>query len=186
MQPRAYLPVVMQKYPLYLASGLKGLAVSEGYGNLSYDVWYNWAPSPDITDPKFVRMVKCPTDDRLYTAVGKDLWNRIEDIWAAADSDKANHMKGCVWLIFNEPDNLWGECGTDDIDRNNQVTTDTVNTKPEWAADRYSFIYDQITSHDPNARVFAGGFIQISSTIDDKLVEYFLESFGCQTKCYTN
>jgi hypothetical protein len=167
MQPRAYLPVVMQKYPLYLASGLKGLAGSDYFGNLSYDVWYGWTPSPTIMDPKFVRMVKCPTDYFLYTDTLRI--NRIEDIRAAADNDRVNHIDGRVWLIYNEPESKYGECGVESIIPNNPDPSNTVRRNPEWAADRYIFIYDEITHHDPQAKVFAGGFVNIGAPVSGEL-----------------
>jgi hypothetical protein len=110
-------------------------------------------------DPKFVRMVKCPTDYFLYTDTLRI--NRIEDIRAAADNDRASHIEGRVWLIYNEPDGIYGECGPEYIDRNNPVESNRVRHNGAWAADRYIFIYDEIKIHDPSARVFAGGLLYI-------------------------
>lgn len=165
LTPRAYLPSVLNNYPPVLAYGAKGLAGDDSFNLLdqNYDVYYNWGVDPSNSDPRFARMVWCVDDYWLYTI------GLAGQITQAAQSD-AGHVVGRVWLIFNEPDNPSGtppndaQCGAypftgnpGDPNNHPKVYEDAAE-----AARRYSMVYDWIKNNDPNAKVYAGGILQLS------------------------
>lgn len=141
--------------PDLLSYGPKGIGGGNTWGNLDYDVWYNWGVLQNNTDPALARMVYCPTDEMLYE-LGD--YQRIID---AAQNDYANDLRGRVWLVFNEPDHPWSECGTKFF---TPESSELVQDDPEEAAVRYAFVYDTIKQYDPHARVFGGGLVFLNST----------------------
>jgi hypothetical protein len=162
LEPQAHLPMVAKNWPLYLFYGPKGLAGHDAFDLVEHDVWYRWSPLESYSDPKVARMIKCPTDYHLYEEMNSgDLGSdRVERVVAAADSDYEGDVRGRVWLIFNEPDSRWGECGLTHINGPGYPSEDDyVHRNPAWAAERYVVIYNLIKAHDPYARVFAGGLL---------------------------
>lgn len=64
------------------------------------------------------------------------------------------------WLIGNECDCDYGQCGSGEIG-GGPTTVSDVPAGAEAAAVRYHEVYQAITTADPGARVFAGGCLQI-------------------------
>jgi len=84
-------------------------------------------------------------------------------ITETAQEDARNDRYGRVWLVYNEPD-VSDQCGAD-------PEHDAV-----YAAHHYSSVYDVIKRADPHARVFAGGFVHLSSDGTRNWWESFLDT----------
>lgn len=95
-------------------------------------------------------------------------------------------------MVFNEPDDYvgttggGGQCGAwpftgNPFDPNNQ--SPKVRDDPAEAARRYSLVYDWIKDNDPNAKVFAGGILRLSS-VGRGWWNTFLNTFAFRNELY--
>ena len=169
LQPRAYMPIVMRKYPLYLASGLKGIADADAANVLDYDIYYNWNVSKDTTDARFVRMVSCNDQSNA-------------DIVEAAQNDVASGFVGRIWLIYNEPDDP-GQCGGHRTDPANP-SSPFIYDSAVYAAHYFSDVYDMIKGVDSNAHVFAGGLLWLNTQKTRNWWQDFVNTLRNEGKLY--
>jgi len=129
-------------------------------------------------------MVWCVTDYHLYGDYGGP--NYQEQIIQAAQADSGTVM-GRVWLVFNEPDDTYCQCGSypftgDPNDPDNHNTL--VHEDAAEAAVRYSMVYDWIKDNDPNARVFAGGLFKINTAGTREWWTTFLDTLSTIGELY--
>jgi hypothetical protein len=188
LEPRAYMPMILYNHPALLSYGPKALAGADTFNLFgdNYDAYYTWGVSPSTSDLRLARMVWCVDDYHLYE------WGVASQIVQAAQSD-AGDIVGRVWLVFNEPDNTWatpgtgGQCGVwpftgDPFDDKNPSLK--VWQDPSEAAVRYSMVYDWIKGNDPNARVFAGGILNIHLSQGRNWWVTFLNTLAARGELY--
>lgn len=192
--PWAYLPEVYHNYPLPLHYGPKGLAGVDSFSLFGedYDAYYAWGVYPNWNDELQVRMIWCVTDYHLYGDYGgPDFQSQIIQ---AAQADRGV-VAGRVWLVFNEPETISGnpqdpntwQCGhfpfSGDPD-NAQNNHPWVAEDAAEAAVRYSLVYDWIKDNDPNAKVYAGGLLQIHTAIARNWWTLFVNTLAARGELY--
>ncbi|MBN1262169.1 MAG: hypothetical protein JXB35_15935 [Anaerolineae bacterium] len=173
--PSSSPPVGAPPEPATLIYGPKGLAGRGVFGLVDHDAWHDDSVGETyVADARLARVVGCPTDAYLF---GQG--NGYDKILLAAEADFVAGMRGRVWLVYDEPDSarsdLRGEpCGQQSLrDGGPPVRDDPAN-----AALRYGEVYDWITSRDPYARVFAGGFLNLASPATGAWWTTFLDTLG--------
>ena len=156
-----HLPLGGKQHPYVLSNtydaACKGTAGVDNSTALTSEIYYSWHSTAEEIPNEQVRMVWCLADNYGFDTTrtwGAQAFTNAVTSTASADY---KHYRGRVWLIFNEPDEKWEQCGTKTIGES------LVRHAPITSAQRYIELVDLVREHDPSARFAPGGLLVIGA-----------------------